>query len=179
MPVPERMLSRIAESLFWIARYMERAEDTARILDVNYHMLLEQSQQTYRLRWDPLVEHLRRTGALLQALLAKRDAQTVFEFLGFHEENPNSIAQCIFQRARKRPHHSRPHLPRNVGGHQQPVSHGQPLPRRGRSRRRPAPFLRAPSSSAATAFTASATPRFRMTKAGNSCSSAARWNAPK
>jgi len=28
------MLSRIAESLFWIARYMERAEDTARILDV-------------------------------------------------------------------------------------------------------------------------------------------------
>ena len=37
------MLSRIADSLFWLARYMERAEDTARILDVNYHMLLEQS----------------------------------------------------------------------------------------------------------------------------------------
>ena len=38
------MLSRIAESLFWLARYIERAEDTARILDVNYHMLLEQSK---------------------------------------------------------------------------------------------------------------------------------------
>ena len=37
------MLSRIADSMFWLARYMERAEDTARILDVNYHMLLEQS----------------------------------------------------------------------------------------------------------------------------------------
>ncbi len=49
------MLSRIAESLFWLARYIERAEDTARILDVNYHMLLEQSQQSYRLRWDPLI----------------------------------------------------------------------------------------------------------------------------
>ena len=39
------MLSRIAESLFWLARYIERAEDTARILDVNFHTLLEQSQQ--------------------------------------------------------------------------------------------------------------------------------------
>jgi uncharacterized alpha-E superfamily protein len=35
------MLSRIAESLFWIGRYVERAEDTARILDVQFHRLLE------------------------------------------------------------------------------------------------------------------------------------------
>ena len=35
------MLSRIAESLFWIGRYVERAEDTARILDVHIHHLLE------------------------------------------------------------------------------------------------------------------------------------------
>jgi uncharacterized alpha-E superfamily protein len=35
------MLSRIAESLYWIARYIERAEDTARLLDVHYHLLLE------------------------------------------------------------------------------------------------------------------------------------------
>ena len=40
------MLSRIADSLFWIGRYMERADNTARILDVNYHMLLEQPPQT-------------------------------------------------------------------------------------------------------------------------------------
>ena len=49
------MLSRIAESLFWLARYIERAEGTARILDVNYHMLLEQSQHSYHLRWEPLI----------------------------------------------------------------------------------------------------------------------------
>ena len=49
------MLSRIADSLFWLARYMERAEYTARILDVNYHMLLEQSQQPYRMHWEPLI----------------------------------------------------------------------------------------------------------------------------
>ena len=35
------MLSRIAESLYWLGRYGERAEDTARILDVHYHLLLE------------------------------------------------------------------------------------------------------------------------------------------
>ena len=40
------MLSRIAESLFWIGRYVERADDTARILDVHLQMLLEDSQLT-------------------------------------------------------------------------------------------------------------------------------------
>ena len=35
------MLSRIAESLFWIGRYVERADDTARILDVHLQRLLE------------------------------------------------------------------------------------------------------------------------------------------
>ena len=46
------MLSRIADSMFWMSRYMARAEDTARLLDVTYHMLLEQSQDSYQLRWD-------------------------------------------------------------------------------------------------------------------------------
>ena len=35
------MLSRLAESLYWIGRHVERAEDTARLLDVHYHVLLE------------------------------------------------------------------------------------------------------------------------------------------
>lgn len=35
------MLSRLAESLYWVGRYSERAEDTARILDVHYHLVLE------------------------------------------------------------------------------------------------------------------------------------------
>ena len=39
----ELMLSRIADSLFWMARYMDRAENAARLLDVTYHMLLEQA----------------------------------------------------------------------------------------------------------------------------------------
>ena len=88
------MLSRIADSLFWLARYMERAEDTARILDVNYHMLLEQSQQTYRLRWDPLVV-MAGEEKRFRDTYEEANAQTVFEFLAFRQDNPNSIVQCI------------------------------------------------------------------------------------
>ena len=88
------MLSRIADSLFWIARYVERAEDTARILDVNYHMLMEQPNQSYRFRWGPLVaisgEHER-----FSAHYADADARNVFEFLAFREDNPNSIVRSI------------------------------------------------------------------------------------
>ncbi len=88
------MLSRIADSLFWIARYMERAEDTARILDVNYHMMAEHSPHTYRLRWDPLVAI---TGEQdrFNARYERATPRNVFEFLAFSRENPSSIVQCI------------------------------------------------------------------------------------
>jgi uncharacterized alpha-E superfamily protein len=88
------MLSRIADSLFWIARYMERAEDTARILDVNYHMLLEQSAKTYRLRWDPLVAIVGEQERFPE-FYKEATAQNVFEFLAFNPENPSSIVRCI------------------------------------------------------------------------------------
>jgi uncharacterized alpha-E superfamily protein len=88
------MLSRIADSLFWIARYMERAEDTARILDVNYYMMLEAAQQPYRLRWEPIVIL---TGAHeeFSARYVEAEPRSVFEFLGFSEDHPDSIVQCV------------------------------------------------------------------------------------
>jgi uncharacterized alpha-E superfamily protein len=88
------MLSRIADSLFWLARYMERAEDTARILDVNYHMLLEESDKFYRLRWDPLLV-MAGEEPRFRTLYEEANAHTVFEFLAFRQDNPNSILQCI------------------------------------------------------------------------------------
>src|ERR1700722_13325749 len=88
------MLSRIAESLFWLAPYIERAEDTARILDVNYHMLLEQSQQSYRLRWEPLIV-MAGEEKRFRKLYDVVSAENVFEFLAFREDNPSSIVQCI------------------------------------------------------------------------------------
>ncbi len=88
------MLSRIADSLFWLGRYIERAEDTARILDVNYHMLLEQSQDSYHLRWEPLVVMAGEEN-LFRSLYSEVNAENVFEFLAFRQDNPSSIVQCI------------------------------------------------------------------------------------
>jgi uncharacterized alpha-E superfamily protein len=88
------MLSRIADSLFWIGRYTERAEDTARLLDVTYYMLLEGPQHGYRLRWEPLII-IAGDRARFYEQFEEADAQTVFEYLGFREDNPNSIVQCI------------------------------------------------------------------------------------
>jgi len=88
------MLSRIADSLFWIARYMERAEDTARILDVNYHMLLEPTNQQLRLRWGPLVS-ISGDQERFADYYEQPDARNVFEFLAFREDNPNSIVSCV------------------------------------------------------------------------------------
>ena len=91
--MPE-MLSRIADSLFWMARYIERAEDTARILDVNYHTMLERSHLPYRLRWDPLIV-MAGEEKPFQHLYSEATASTVFEFLAFRPDNPSSIVQCI------------------------------------------------------------------------------------
>ena len=88
------MLSRIADSLFWIGRYMERADNTARILDVNYHMLLEQPPDTYKLRWDPLIAITGEKHRFYQ-LHEAANPNTVLEYLGFSEDNPNSISQCV------------------------------------------------------------------------------------
>jgi uncharacterized alpha-E superfamily protein len=88
------MLSRIADSLFWMARYMERAEDTARILDVNYHLMTEQSPHAYRLRWDPLVA-ISGEQERFNLHYEQADPRNVFEFLAFSPANPSSIVQCI------------------------------------------------------------------------------------
>jgi uncharacterized alpha-E superfamily protein len=88
------MLSRLAESLFWMGRYMERAEDTARLLDVHFHTLLEQSQQTYLLRWDSMINISGEHDKFFQCY-SEATPQTVFEFLAFREDNLNSIVGCI------------------------------------------------------------------------------------
>ncbi len=95
------MLSRIAESLYWIGRYIERAEDTARITDVNFHHTLEMgasaSAQARRGRhWEALV---RIVGDADRFFLAHSEAneQTVPLYLTFATDNPHSIVSCVSQ----------------------------------------------------------------------------------
>src|SRR4029077_21290737 len=68
--------------------------DTARILDVNYQMLLEQSQDSYHLRWEPLIV-MAGEEKLFRRLYSEVNAENVFEFLAFRQDNPSSIVQCI------------------------------------------------------------------------------------
>ena len=85
------MLSRIAESLYWLGRYVERAEDTARILDVHVHHLLE----------GPLVDEDLACRNLLAAMGAPApseralDARSVTEVLAYDEAVPSSIVASL------------------------------------------------------------------------------------
>ena len=88
------MLSRVAESLYWTARYVERAEDVTRLLDVDYHALLDAHVADHGEAWHRLV-------ALLGAEDAYNEhfesftAQNVADWLLWHDGNPNAVVACI------------------------------------------------------------------------------------
>ncbi len=87
------MLRRIAGSLFWAARYLERAQWRARLVDVNYHLLLEVPPRDLD-PWEPLV----RITAEQELFAAKHSHATessVIDFFVFDKENLSSIRSCI------------------------------------------------------------------------------------
>jgi uncharacterized alpha-E superfamily protein len=89
------MLSRTADHLFWMARYMERAENTARMLDVNYQTsLLPQSEQMALQGWGGLLSISELTWAYHQK---HKDitARSVMEFMVRDESNLSSIWHCL------------------------------------------------------------------------------------
>jgi uncharacterized alpha-E superfamily protein len=82
------MLARTADHLYWMARYMERAENTARMLDVNYQTaLLPQSASAAEKGWKGLLSI-----SELSADYAKRHgeitAQSVMDFMVSDADNP-------------------------------------------------------------------------------------------
>ncbi len=89
------MLSRTADNLFWMARYMERAENTARILDVTYRLsLLPQNGQEVEAMWAGMLKIME----LQDTFHAKHPAFTteaVLEFMIFDRDNPGSIYRCL------------------------------------------------------------------------------------
>ena len=89
------MLSRTADHLFWMARYTERAENTARMLDVNIQtQLLPQSVEAAEQSW----RALHGISELLPALDAKYgilSRQDVLDFMVRDPNNPSSIASCL------------------------------------------------------------------------------------
>src|SRR6187399_964281 len=93
------MLSRMAESLYWIGRYVERAEQTARITDATFaHTLAMGSTpeaEARRLRyWATLLDIVGESAAF-GATGVVADEDTVPAHVTFADENPNSIVNCI------------------------------------------------------------------------------------
>ena len=87
------MLRRIAGNLFWLARYLERAEWRARLVDVNYRLLVENPGEA-KDAWWPL---LAVTGEwdLFGEHYEAYDERSILAFFTFDPHNCSSIASCI------------------------------------------------------------------------------------
>jgi len=89
------MLSRTADHLFWMARYMERAENTARMLDVNYQTsLLPQSADMAEQGWQGLLSISELTWSFQQKF-RELTPRNVMDFMVRDETNPSSILCCL------------------------------------------------------------------------------------
>lgn len=89
------MLSRTADHLYWMSRYTERAENTARMLDVAYQTtLLPQSDATVRASWHSLLSISELLGAYNQRYPAV-EPRAVLDFMVRDESNPSSIVSCL------------------------------------------------------------------------------------
>ncbi|MBL8336033.1 MAG: alpha-E domain-containing protein [Rhodoferax sp.] len=89
------MLSRTADHLFWMSRYTERAENTARLLDVNYQTsLLPQSEAVALVGWQGLISISELMPNYTQRYGDVR-ARDVMEFMVKDESNPSSIVSCL------------------------------------------------------------------------------------
>jgi uncharacterized alpha-E superfamily protein len=91
------MLSRTADHLFWMSRYTERAENTARMLDVHYQMsLLPQSSAVARQGWEGVLL----ISELMPDFRSRHDsvtAKNVMHYMVRDESNPSSIMSCFNQ----------------------------------------------------------------------------------
>ncbi len=93
------MLSRVANCLYWMSRHIERAENTARLVDVNLQLLLDISNlndSKLAEHWMPVIQS---SGdeELFQTLHERATGASVTEFLVFQSENPNSIYSAVAQ----------------------------------------------------------------------------------
>ena len=87
------MLSRVANHLYWMARYLERAENTARLIQVNTHLLLD-LHRSVTLGWEPIVDML----SIRESFYANyetADEKSVIRFMVTDTSNPGSIINSL------------------------------------------------------------------------------------
>ncbi len=87
------MLSRVADSIYWLGRYIERAENYARFIDVNFNLMLD-LPPGLKEQWQPLIAATGDLDAYKNRFETFDRKQTIF-FLAFDLENPNSMFSSI------------------------------------------------------------------------------------
>lgn len=87
------MLSRVADSIYWMTRYVERVENVARFIDVNALLMIDLLPGVEQ-QWEPLVE-ITGDAETFKQRHGEPNQDNVIEFLTFDTENPNSIISCL------------------------------------------------------------------------------------
>jgi len=96
------MLSRVADSLYWMSRYLERAEHTARLLDVNLNLMLDESAASAERRWQRVLLALGNP----RDIVWNGDPYILTHELTFDTSHKGSIVSCIIA-ARENSRHVR------------------------------------------------------------------------
>ncbi len=87
------MLSRVADSIYWLSRYIERAENVARSVEVTLNLMLDLPDGSQG-QWRPLVDITGDTQAFI-ARYGEANQRNVTQFLTFDPDNVNSILSCL------------------------------------------------------------------------------------
>jgi uncharacterized alpha-E superfamily protein len=96
------MLSRVADSLYWMSRYLERAEHTTRLIEVNLNLMLDESAASAERRWQRVLFALGNP----KDVEWKGDPYALTGELTFDTSHPGSILSCIIS-ARENSRHVR------------------------------------------------------------------------
>lgn len=87
------MLSRVASKIYWMGRYVERAENTARLINVNTHLLLDLPKRVL-LGWEPIVD-ITSSRDYFYSLYEEADERSVVRFMVTDTRNPGSILNSL------------------------------------------------------------------------------------
>ena len=105
------MLSRVAENIYWLARYLERAEDTARLLSVSSNLMLDLPRPT-KLGWSEIVA-ITGNDELFDEFYPVRDESNVLSFMCGDIRYSGSIL-CSLRSARENLRTTRDIIPREI-----------------------------------------------------------------
>jgi uncharacterized alpha-E superfamily protein len=108
------MLSRVAERIYWMGRYLERGENTARIINVNTNLLLDLPKK-YTLGWSPLIE-ITGNKKLFKEIHGEYNERNVVRFLISDTRNPGALLNSL-RAARENARTIRDVIPREAWEH--------------------------------------------------------------